>query len=154
MTPPGLSLKIALRRDSRLRPLVQSGLNALKRSDRKTIAKSDRKRVTDSLDLDAGVQAEFPQDHRWDYLLSVPDCDSIVGVESHKAADSEISVIIKKRQGALDVLRAHLQPGRFVKRWYWVTSSKVGFSDTGTARRRLAQKGITFAGREIRSLGR
>ena len=138
---------------SRLRPLVKPGIKGLARKDAKLVAPFARRQVGDSLDFDAATVVESPQENRWDYLLSVPSLDSIVGLEPHSARDSEISVVIRKRRNALQILRSHLREGRSVSKWLWITRGKVGFSHTETARRRLDQSGIEFVGKTVRTFG-
>ncbi len=116
------------------------------------IADSQHTRVGDSLDLDAASRDEHPNDHRWDYLLSVPDAGRIVGVEPHTARDQEIRVVIAKRQAAVAYLANHLRSGQRVDAWFWVTRGKVGFGVMERARRRLDEAGIAFAGRRLESL--
>lgn len=143
----------ALVSGSKLKSAVKGGLGAVKKADRKLIARDQHRRVGDSLDLDAAMRPEMPQSPRWDYALSVPDVSKIIGREPHPAKDAEISVVIRKRRSALDYLRGHLRPGQHIAAWLWVTRGKVGFGKMEKARRILDQNGITFVGREVRSLG-
>jgi hypothetical protein len=115
------------------------------------IAIDVRPAIGDSLDLDSATQAAYPNDHRWDYVLSVLANGDLVGVEPHTAKNSEIDVVIKKKTNAAAHLRLHLHPGRAVARWYWVTRGKVAFSPMEKAERKLAQNGIKFS-RVLRSL--
>ncbi len=127
-------------------------MQAIQRADVQLIADSQRARIGDSLDLDAASHNEHPNDHRWDYLLSVPDAGRLVGVEPHTASDHEIAVVIAKKNAALDYLTDHLRRGQRVDAWFWVTRGQVGFGKMDRARRRLDQAGIAFAGRQLRSL--
>ncbi len=147
------TLDAAFRAQSWLRTQVEAGLGAVSSKDAKLIAASERARVGDSVDLDQATMKQHPEMNRWDYLLSVPDVSQIVGMEPHAARDREIDVVIRKKQVAAVFLREHLRAGQRVTRWIWVTRSHVGFSRMDSARRRLAQHGIEFAGRELKSLG-
>jgi hypothetical protein len=131
---------------------VQIGLGALPGADTALIAEPQRGRVGDSLDFDEATRLAHPNAHRWDYLLSVPELKSIVAFEPHPAKDSEINVVIAKKQMAVDFLRAHLPAGKRVAKWYWVTRGRVRFGTMERARRLLDQKGITFAGRQLKAL--
>lgn len=143
----------ALAVGSALRPHVRNGLGALSGGDRGLIAATERPRVGDSLNLDLAMQPEFPEAHRWDYLLSIPNIAQIVGVEPHTARDDEINVVISKRRNAVDYLRDHLPAHHRVSQWYWLSSGPVRFSKMERARRLLDQNGIRFEGRMLRSFG-
>jgi hypothetical protein len=144
-----MRLTDALVEGSPLRRHLGEGLQALRRKDVALIAAGERLKVGDSLDLDAASHTDLPQAHRWDYLLSVPPARSIVGLEPHPATDSQVKVVIAKKNGARAYLRAHLKPQCHVSRWYWVTRGKVGFSRMEKARRLLDQNGIEFCGRAL-----
>lgn len=141
---PPLYIRDALLPNSPLQGLLAQGLGALLNIDRPLIAQAQRDRVGDSLDLDAASRAEHPSDHRWDYILSVPDAMKLVGVEPHRARDSEISVVISKKRNAEVYLRTHLAPRYQVSRWFWVSHSNDGFSRMERAHRQLAQNGISY----------
>ena len=104
----------------------------------------------DSIDLDAATSVLFPNEHRWDYIVSVPHKSELVGIEPHSATDGEIRVVTAKKRQAADFLRDHLLPHHRISKWLWVSHGKVGFSKMERARRILDQNGITFAGRLIR----
>ena len=145
-------LRTTLIAGSALRNQVVDGLGAVAGEHRSLIAPAERPKVGDSLDLDDASRDEFPQANRWDYLLSVPAHSQIIGLEPHSAKDSEISVVIAKKQHAIAYLHAHLPPGRRVAKWFWVSSGRVGFSKMERARRRLDQSGIAFVDRLLKSL--
>lgn len=153
MTPRPNTLAKALRPESPLRARVQPGLSAVKTADRSLIAASERARIGDSLDLDEATAAEFPQGHRWDYILSVPDLRKLIALEPHTASDGEVKVVIKKKQQALAYLRDHLHATVSVAEWHWVTRGTVGFSRMDKAVRALNQNGISFSGRSLKSCG-
>ena len=146
-------LREALKQTSRLRNLVQDGMGAFASVDVKLIAEDQRSRVGDSLDLDAASRDEHPEANRWDYIISIPDVGEYVGIEPHKAKDSEIRAVIAKRKHASQYLRNHLRNGYRISRWFWVTHGAVSFSRMDRARRRLDQNGIAFAGRILRDFG-
>ena len=115
------------------------------------IHKDARSLVGDSLDLDEASREEFPQDNRWDYLLSVPEMEKIVGLEPHSAKDDQVSVVIKKKKNAESYLLSHLKVGVKIANWYWVSRGKVTFSRMDRVRRSLDQNGIEFRGRQLRT---
>ena len=144
-------ISTALVAGSALRGQVMDHLRAVTRAHRCLIAATVRSQVGDSLNLDAATRGEFPQDNRWDYLLSVPGIGQIVGLEPHSASDSEISVVIAKKRHATAYLRDHLPPRYRVAKWFWVSSGSVSFSSMERARRELDHNGIAFKGRMLRS---
>lgn len=146
------SLALALQPASNLHASVEPGLGAMKSVDRNLIAPSERQKIGDSLDLDAATAAEMPQDHRWDYLLSVTTARKLIAVEPHTATNGEVKVLIKKKQNALAYLRNHLQPPHEIVEWYWVTHGRTGFSRMDRQVRALSQNGISFSGRSLRNL--
>lgn len=150
---PKVHLMKFLRPGSRLRALVQAGMGAFANIDVKLIAEDQRPRIGDSLDLDSASRDECPQEHRWDYIVSVPDRKELAGIEPHRARDSEISVVVAKKKQAIACLRSHLQNDCRVARWYWVSPGTVSFSRMDRARRRLDQNGIAFVGRVLRDFG-
>jgi hypothetical protein len=150
MTPAEVTLRLSLVAESRLMQDVKDGVGAMLSSDRSLIHTDDRPKVADSLDLDSATEEAFPNDHRWDYILSLPGASKLVGLEPHTAGDHEVRVVIRKKQNAQAFLRDHLRPGRYVREWYWVTAGRVGFSRMDRAKRALDQNGITFGGRFLR----
>ncbi len=145
------TLAVALVDQSTLASFVRPGCEAIESRHRGMIEDSERERIADSLDLDSATRAEFPNENRWDYLVSVADAKVLVAVEPHTARDSEIEVVIRKKSHAVRYLSRHIRQGHRVGRWIWV-SSRSRFSRMEKARRRLDQAGIKFAGRLIRSL--
>lgn len=143
------TVAMALRSGSSIATAVLTGMTALGKSDRKLIHESIRPEIGDGINLDEATRIAFPNQNRWDYVLSVPNRKLLIGVEPHSANDGELSVVIKKRNNAVDFLADQLKPGERVARWYWVTRGKVNFSNTEKARRALDQNGIRFVGRML-----
>lgn len=98
------------------------------------------------------MKAAYPNAHRWDYVVSVPDARKLIAIEPHSMADGEIKELIAKKQNALQYLDAHLAKGVRVSEWHWVTRGKVGFSVMDRAKRALDKNGITFSGRKLKHL--
>lgn len=146
-------LKTALHDNSTLQKHLKIGAGALSAGHLKLIAEAERSKIGDSLDLDAATRNEFPEANRWDYMISLPEQEQVVGVEPHSARDSEISVVIAKKKHAVQYLQSHLRPGYRVTHWFWVSSGTVGFSRMERARRLLDQNGISFEGHVLRKLG-
>jgi hypothetical protein len=132
-------IRAHLLQTSSLHGSVQDGLQALARDDRSLIESDCRRAFTDSLDLDRALQAQFPGENRWDYLLGHGSGAKVVGLEPHTATNHEIKVVLQKRKSALRHLRDHLRPGRQVEAWYWVASGRVDFVPHERATLLLAQ---------------
>ena len=96
-------------------------------------------------------ETEHPGANRWDYIVSIPDSQEFAGIEPHSAKDSEVSVVIRKKQHATEYLRSHLQDGYRITKWFWVTRGTVSFSKMDPARRRLDENGIKFVGHLLRT---
>ncbi len=144
-------LRAALTSNSALRSKVADGLAAVADSDRKFVSTDVRTHFADSLALDSAMESEHAQDHRWDYLLGHAASAALVGVEPHSAKTDQISTVIAKKQAARTQLQPQLRPGKKVRLWIWVASGNVAFAPFDRAMRRLAEAGITFAGREVRA---
>ena len=142
-------LKTILIDTSSLHSLVKSGSSAVDSKDLGLIDEPERRRIGDSLNLDEASRHEYPNANRWDYIVSVKDLRKLVGIEPHTLNDSQIRVVIKKKEHAQEYLRKHLKKGFHVSTWYWVSHGRTGFTNTEKARRTLDQNGITFKTRMI-----
>lgn len=141
----------ALRAESDLVALVVDGLGAVSAADRGCIEESLRASFADSVDLDAALNARYPQDARWDYILGHGSTGVLLGLEPHSAEDDEIRTVVLKRKAAIVQLRPHLREGARVVAWFWVASGRVQFASTERARFRLDQAGVTFVGRVLQA---
>ena len=148
--PPG-SVAAALRAGSSLRPSVRTGLEALKAADRKRIDRSVRDRFVDGIDVDEALRLRHPVERRWDYVLGDGDGGRLIGMEPHPAESGEVSVVIDKKRNTERWLGDHLRDGRHVARWLWVGTGKASLPLGGKARLRLAQHGIAFAGKTVKT---
>lgn len=142
-------LRVALKKESPLLPLVVDGMGAVLNSHRDYFDSSIRPSFADSLELDEAVREGHEQENRWDYLLGHVPSGSVVAVEPHSAKHDEITTVIKKREAALKHLKEHLNNGVKITKWLWVASGKVQFANTEKAKLRLDQKGIQFVGTKV-----
>jgi hypothetical protein len=148
--PKIVNLYSALVKKSGLRASVRANLDAIKNTDRQLILETDRQKIVDAIDLDAATQRQYPNSHRWDYIVCASN--SLIGIEPHPAKDDQLRSIVEKKNHAQLVLTAELINGARVSRWIWVTRGRVKFSQNEKAQRYLAQNGIEFQGRLVRSL--
>lgn len=144
-------LRAALQPESALRSKVCDGIGAVDGKDVDFLAKEVRPEFADSLALDAALLKGHEQENRWDYLLGHAATSALVGVEQHSAKTDQISKVIAKKRAAQQQLRPHLQLGKNVRLWLWVSSGRVDFSPLDKANRRLAEAGIEFAGRQVQA---
>ncbi|MBI5528303.1 MAG: hypothetical protein HY897_18375 [Deltaproteobacteria bacterium] len=142
-------LRGALRATSSLLALVHDGLGAVKSADKKCLAPGVGASLADSLDLDAAMHEDHPEENRWDYLLGHAPSGEVVGVEPHSARQHEITTVIRKKEAARRHLAGHFRAGRRVSRWLWVASGRVHFANTERTRRRLDEHGILFVGKQV-----
>ncbi|MBI2601904.1 MAG: hypothetical protein HYW48_02510 [Deltaproteobacteria bacterium] len=133
--------------NSELIASVKRGRNAINRSHNNLL--DNDLRILDSLNLDEATRQRYPQDHRWDYLVSSSNPQILIGIEPHSAISKEVKVVIQKRRNALRFLSDHLRNGQFISKWFWVASGRVGFSNSGKDARLLHKNGIIFAGRRL-----
>jgi len=145
MTP----VRAALRPSSALLPRVSDGLDGVNRGHRRLIDTAIRALFSDSLDLDAALRTQRPQDNRWDYLVGHAGSGKVVGLEPHSAATGEVSTVIAKRAAARAQLQDHFRRGAAVAAWFWVASGRVDFVPHDKAMMRLLQAGITFVGGRV-----
>lgn len=134
---------------SKLRGLVADGLGALDAGHRTAIEVDLRPAFADSLEIDENLRKGRENENRWDYLLGHGEIDCVVGLEPHSATNKEVTVVIKKRQMALEHIRSHLADGMYIRAWFWVASGKVDFVPMEKATNRLNNNGITFVGRQL-----
>lgn len=142
-------VRAAIRPGDPLLDAVCDGLGAVKSVDKDYLDAAIRRDFADSLELDAAIEAQHPDDHRWDYLLGHAPSGEVVAVEPHSAKEDEISRVIRKRQAAKVQLNGRLCDDAKISRWLWVSSGKVHFANTEKAKLRLDQAGIEFVGTKV-----
>lgn len=141
-----MSLRSALS-GSTLQSHVQRGLQAVESKDHRYFEATSRKNAVDSLDLDDALRTEHPTTNRWDYIVS--SATQLMGVEPHSAKNREVSVVVRKKRWAVQVLQAHLRTGTVIDPWYWVGRDRFHNKNT-KVERQLKQAGITFRDKPLR----
>jgi hypothetical protein len=146
-----MSVAKALKKGDALASAVKAGKQALRRGDRDRVEESPAARAVDSLDLDTATQAAHAKEHRWDYLLGTTRTDiPLIAVEVHPANTGEAKVLVAKKHAAQDVLRASLEQGATVKRWYWIASGKTVITRGTPEARLLDANGIVLVGSRLK----
>jgi len=119
------------------------GLRALGANSRYILAKETRK-VDGSVDIDACTHDKYPDDHRWDYVLSYDG--KAYFVEIHPATGGKVKEMeakliwlkrwLKQQAEALDVYPAG------TPRFTWVRSGKCGLLKSSPEYRKAATLGL------------
>lgn len=136
---------------------AQAGLKAIKGEHRAAIKPKATRRLTGSMDMDAALSAEFPQDSRWDYgvglLLADNKTEVAIWVEVHPATTGEVSSMLSKLAWLKTRLKQYADLGKLTARaeknnvqpFYWMpTDSGVHIHAHMPQARRLAAQGITL----------
>jgi hypothetical protein len=121
---------------------LKAGLQALGANRGKIIVNSTGD-LKGSVDIDTCVKDNYPNEHRWDYVLGYKD--HIYYVEVHPANTGEVKIIIEK----LDWLKQwrkrsapRLEAAQHSSTYHWISSGKTAIAKRSRYRRILAQKGI------------
>lgn len=138
----------AVRASSGIANCYQRGLQALVDSHCQQIVSKDTRLLHGSVSLDACLQADFPNDNRWDYALGY--AGRAYFVEVHPASPSEVKAVLKK----LEWLKAWLQKNapdlesiKAKNAFYWLASDKVDIPSTTREYKQAAQAGLVPARR-------
>jgi hypothetical protein len=134
-----------------LKDAYREGLQALTSTDRARIRCASPGKLTGSVDLDSALARSHPDEARWDYGIGVSKGqhgDSVTWVEVHQATARGVAEVCRKHTWLIQWLRssAPLLSG-MAARYVWLASGKVALPPNSPQRRKLAAKGIHFAGR-------
>lgn len=121
----------------------REGVQALTREHRQGLKNAQI--ATGSIDLDAALQAAYPNDHRWDYGIGLPQdarTEKVLWLEVHHAASGETERVINK----LKALKAWLQSSapeldRMPKKFVWQLSNVERNPNDRRSRNKLAEAG-------------
>ncbi len=137
-----LAFEKAVKATPEISQCYQPGLRALGSNSSK-IQPADTRCCYGSVDLDACLQTKYPDDNRWDYLLSYKK--KAYFVEVHPAHTSEVDTVLKKLNWLKKWLAAHaplVDKQKAVKPYYWIASGKANILKTSPHYRRAAQAGL------------
>lgn len=122
----------------------RSGLQALKRSDRSSVAVSDPWILDGSVDIDTAVQEKYPNENRWDYAIGYSG--KVCYVEVHPAYTSEVSVVenklkwlktwLKEKAPLLDAIP------KAIPAFVWAQTGKGAILPQSSQAKKLATWGI------------
>lgn len=123
----------------------REGLQALRSRDRARIRCTNSRLLAGSVDLDAALRAELPNDPRWDYAIGLrlsPANDGVVWIEVHPACTSDVKQLLRKLDWLDHWLRTRATSLRSLPREViWLASGGVKIPKTAPQLRQLAARG-------------
>ncbi len=124
-------------------PCLQPGLRALGPYSALIVAENPTE-FQGSVDLDACLRAQYPQDSRWDYAFGFRD--RLYYVEVHHVSDSEVSVVIAKYQWLKDWQNRQPHPAALKTNssYHWVSSGRGVLTKNSRYVRALTQAGLAY----------
>ena len=134
-----------------IREGYQPGLQALAATVRKTVDVNNTRAIKGSVDLDATLRERYPQEPRWDYVVSIgkePKHGRLVWIEYHDANGTTADEVVKKARWLKSWVKAHGRPlldyGGTRMDMRWIASGRVGFRPGSRQARLLAQEQVRF----------
>ncbi len=120
----------------------REGVQALTREHRQGLKNAQV--ATGSIDLDAALRTDYPNDHRWDYGIGLPlntQTEKVLWLEVHHAASGETERVIKKLQALKEWLAANAPALAAMPRVYvWQLSNTENNPNDRRKRNALAQR--------------
>jgi len=134
-----------------VRDCYRVGLQALTEGDRNRLSCQDTRRISGSLNLDAGVAQLYRNAARWDYGIGIKkteSADRAIWVEVHPADAHQVQRIIEKltwlrgwlRNSAPNLMAITQGDSPYI----WVASGRVSFQQASPQARKLSLAGIAF----------
>jgi hypothetical protein len=128
------------------------GLKAIENTHRNRIKYGTSKNITGSVNLDDALRLSHPTEPRWDYGIGylMHNSEKIHWVEFHPASSGHIEEVLNKLEWLKNWLQSSATKlNAMPKRFVWVASGKVHLPRNSPQRRRLAEKGLFFAGESV-----
>ena len=120
----------------------RSGVQALKSEHRQRLENAGL--ATGSIDLDAALEKDFPNTHRWDYGIGLPGdqaSEKVLWLEVHHAASGETERVISKLQALKAWLADHApQLAAIPRTSVWALSNTESNPTDRRRRNSLAEK--------------
>jgi hypothetical protein len=150
-----VSFRKTIKKTPHLKNAWMPGLGALRAQDRPHIAAADPRLLKGSVDVDAALQKQQPNAHRWDFAIGYRHSnrqeDCVYWVEIHTAEDKEVNVVLDKLHWLRQWLAAGGKPmDHFERDFIWVSSGATSFTLTSPQIKRFAQLGLQHKGRVLR----
>ena len=134
----------------------ETGLQALRKSDRAAITANDPRTLVGSVDIDSALKSKYPHDNRWDYCIGITvgkTTDSVVWVEVHPANSHSVTDMVAKASWLFSWLKGPGKPLRDLAKdkpdLRWVPTGPVAFRRGGKQHVQLANAGISFPERRV-----
>lgn len=105
-------------------------------------------KISSSIDFDEAALDKYPERARWDYLLQLTQASKsplTIAVEFHSI---EATKVLRKKADTESILLALCNPKPKIDRWILVPEGPTDGASRIT-RQKLAEKGITVAGRTL-----
>ncbi len=132
------SLKQVLSQISSIQGCLCRGLQALG-NDSKYVIPTDTNSIDGSVNLDSCLEKDYPNDRRWDYLVSYKK--DFYYIEIHPAKDSEVQNVINKHIWLKDWIRKNSLQNSTSK-YYWIPSGRNSILPNSIYGKKIAQAGI------------
>lgn len=124
------------------------GLKALKRADRGRIRCTRPRTLTGSVDVDAGLRADRPNEPRWDYAIGLARAgrgEQVLWIEVHPASTANVPEVLAKLQWLKTRLRGEgKRLEKLDRKYLWIASGAVAIGRHTRQARLLAQHGLAF----------
>ena len=130
----------------------REGKQALENRHRGLVTCGDARRLSGSIDLDAALRRQRPNDPRWDYGLGYRPANGrelAIWVEIHSATTGEVSKVLDKLQWLKDWLNREAEElRRLTDRsekeipYVWIASSGDNINRNSRQYRMLSQSGL------------
>jgi hypothetical protein len=120
----------------------QSGLRALGEYSQKVLP-NDTSKCDGSVDIDACTASIYPNENRWDYVLSYKS--KAYFIEVHSAESSEVSVVLRKLKWLKIWLNEKAPEIRKLKAeqpYYWIQSGRFNILKGSRQAKSIAQAGL------------
>jgi hypothetical protein len=144
--------KDAVERTPDLQDAWRRGFQALLAADRRHVEAEATRRLAGSVNVDAALAEDYPNEPRWDYAVGHRPANGsgevVYWIEIHPASSGEVSVVLNKLawlkrwlQKAAPELRA------MRKSFVWVSSGRTSFTLSSPQQKQFALHGLRHTGR-------
>lgn len=117
-----------------------AGLKALGTNSKQVQIKP---KILGSVNIDDDLKQNYPNDHRWDYLVAIKDSKAPYHfIEVHPAQTSEVKEVIAKQKWLKSIIPKQCSIELDRALYIWVSSGKYNILKTSKQYRQLAQSGI------------
>lgn len=148
-----MSFRDAVRATPDIAGAYRPGLRALRAMDRDRVSATRPRNLTGSVDLDAALRANRPDDPRWDYGIGahLAGVAMVFWVEVHPATEGEIDAVLAKLAWLKQWLRDSAEAlNGFPREFVWISSGRAAITQKSPKLKRLALAGGVFKGGYLR----